>query len=434
MTTMLVAIRTRGAGILHLVLLLALLPTSVLALGEKATEPYIRTRTVLWYDVNWSTDKIVVNDSVTVTGRFHLYTDWPDAASKPDVTFLGQTAPGASMVRVESYVNDVPAMQSFRGMELGRDYAFKIVMRGRVPGRWHLQPELSVKGAGAIIGPGKWIEVGGSSADFKAPVTTMTGVHVDDLQTYNIGRVQAWQLFWVVLGLAWLIWWLRRPLAIPRWLAVQKQRDDILVTAADDKLAAILIGVALVATIGGYWHIVKAFPYTIPLSGGSNRVEALPEEPHPVKVTHARAEYDVPGRTLRLFATVTNSGDRPVRIGEFTTAQLRFFNRQLADQMRSVPADYPKDLIATTGLKIDQDSAIQPGESRQVYMEATDAAWETERLMSFLNDIDSRIGGLMFFWDDSGKRYLAEIGGPVLPVFTQAAGLKGSTNAPAAQT
>jgi methane/ammonia monooxygenase subunit B len=122
---------------------------------------------------------------------------------------------------------------------------------------------------------------------------------------------------------------------------------------------------------------------------------------------------------LRLYATVTNSGPRPLRIGEFTTAQLRFVNRGLPAEIKNVDPDYPKDLIAPTPLKIEQDTPIQPGETRKIYMEATDAAWETERLMSFLNDIDTRIGGLVFLFDDQGKRYLAEIGGPVVPVFAK---------------
>ena len=403
-------------------LLLGLLPMPAAALGEKATEPYIRTRTVLWYDVKWSTDKVAVNETATVTGKFHLFSDWPDAASKPDITFLGGTTPGATMTRVESYVNGVPSNQSLRGMELGRDYEFKLVMKGRIPGQWHLQPELSVKGAGPIIGPGKWVEVTGNSADFKAPVTTLTGVQIADLQTYNIGRVQSWHFFWVLIGAFWLVWWVRRPLVIPRWLLVQKERFDLLVTPLDDKLAAGLIVIALTATIWGYWSIEKEFPYTVPMPGGTNKVEALPEETHPIKVTDAKGEYDVPGRTLRISATVTNTGDRPMRLGEFTTAQLRFLNHDLPAAMQSVDPDYPKDLIAGTGLKIDADTPIQPGESRKISVEAKDAAWETERLMSFLNDIDSRIGGLMFFWDDQGKRYLAEAGGPLLPVFTQLAG------------
>jgi len=410
----------RCPGLLPLLMvLLGLLPNPAMALGEKSTEPYIRTRTVLWYDVKWSTDKVAVNDTVTVTGKFHLFTDWPDASNRPELTFLGETSPGASMTRVESYVDGVPANQSLRGMELGSDHEVKLVLKARVPGRWHLQPELNVRGAGPIIGPGKWIEITGNMADYRDSLTTLTGVEIQDLQTYNIGRVQAWHLFWAVVGAAWLLWWLRRPLVIPRWLATQKGRDDILVTDRDDMFGAGLIAVALVATVVGYWQITQAFPYTVPLSSGSNKVKALPEAPQPVKFTNARAEYDVPGRTLRLYATVTNSGARPVRIGEFTTAQLRFVNRDLAAEMKNIDPDYPKDLIAPASLKIDQDEPIQPGETRSVYMEATDAAWETERLMSFLNDIDSRIGGLVFVFDDSGTRYCAEIGGPVLPVFTQ---------------
>ena len=55
--------------LLLLLVISALLPNYAMALGEKATEPYIRTRTVLWYDVQWSADKIAVNDTITVTGQ-----------------------------------------------------------------------------------------------------------------------------------------------------------------------------------------------------------------------------------------------------------------------------------------------------------------------------------------------------------------------------
>jgi methane/ammonia monooxygenase subunit B len=410
----------RNPVLLPLVLVLfGLLPNSAMALGEKSTEPYIRTRTVLWYDVKWSTDKVAVNDTVTVTGKFHLFTDWPDASNRPDLVFLGETTPGASMTRVETYIDGVPAAQSTRGLELGSEHEVKLVLKARIPGRWHLQPELNVRGAGPIIGPGKWIEITGNFADYRNSVTTITGVEIPDVQTYNIGRVQAWHLFWFVIGAAWLVWWLRRPLLIPRWLATKAGRDDILVTSTDDKFGAGLIVVALVATVAGYWNITQEFPYTVPLAAGSNKVKALPAEPQPATFTDARAEYDVPGRTLRLYATVTNSGPRPLRIGEFTTAQLRFVNRGLPAEIKNVDPDYPKDLIAPTPLKIEQDTPIQPGETRKIYMEATDAAWETERLMSFLNDIDTRIGGLVFLFDDQGKRYLAEIGGPVVPVFAK---------------
>jgi len=50
-------------------------------------------------------------------------------------------------------------------------------------------------------------------------------------------------------------------------------------------------------------------------------------------------------------------------------------------------------------------------------MDATDAAWEVERLVAFLSNVDSRIGALLFFYDDKGARYITSVAGPILPVF-----------------
>jgi methane/ammonia monooxygenase subunit B len=50
-------------------------------------------------------------------------------------------------------------------------------------------------------------------------------------------------------------------------------------------------------------------------------------------------------------------------------------------------------------------------------IDATDAAWELERLVSFLSNVDSRTGGLIFFFDSKGNRYISEVYGPILPVF-----------------
>jgi methane/ammonia monooxygenase subunit B len=52
-----------------------------------------------------------------------------------------------------------------------------------------------------------------------------------------------------------------------------------------------------------------------------------------------------------------------------------------------------------------------------VVLDATDAAWEVERLVSFLTNVDSRTGGLIFFYDDKGNRSISEVSGPILPVF-----------------
>ena len=58
-----------------------------LAHGEKAMEPYFRTRTVMFYDVTWTTDEIAVGEDIVVEGKFRFHSDWPQAVDDPDVIF-----------------------------------------------------------------------------------------------------------------------------------------------------------------------------------------------------------------------------------------------------------------------------------------------------------------------------------------------------------
>jgi methane/ammonia monooxygenase subunit B len=112
---------------------------------------------------------------------------------------------------------------------------------------------------------------------------------------------------------------------------------------------------------------------------------------------------------------VTNNGDSAVNIGEFTTAGVRFVNK--LGQSHLDP-DYPRELVAT-GLSVDNDNGIQPGETREIKMEAKDALWEVQRLMALLGDPESRFGGLLMTWDQQGNRYINSIAGAVIPVFTK---------------
>lgn len=398
-------------------LLLSVLPQPAIAHGERATEPYIRTRTIHWFDVTWSTDKMKVNDTVTVQGKFRLLTDWPDAVSQPRLVFLSNGTPGAVMTRVESYINDIPAQQSTKNLEIGRDYDFKLVMRGREPGKWHVHPVLNIHGAGPISGPGSWVTVDGSAADFKAPVTTMHGTEIADLQTFGVARVQMWQAGYALIAVAWLLWWLRRPLIISRWRVLEKGREDLLVTRTDDKVAASMLVLVLLVVIVGYTRTTAEFPQLVPLQGGSLYTPPLPEAPSAVSIKLKRAEYDVPGRSMRLSMEITNHLDQPLSLGEFTTANLRFINKKLPAAVAAVDQAFPADLVPGNGIVLDNDAPLAPGEKRLVKMDATDAAWELERLVSFLSNVDSRTGGLLFFYDPKGNRYISEVYGPIVPVF-----------------
>ena len=93
-------------GLILSVYMLTLQP--VMAHGEKNLEPYVRMRTIQWYDVKWSKQKFNVNDEVTATGRFHVAEDWPISVPKPDAAFLNISTPGPVLIRTERYLNGKP--------------------------------------------------------------------------------------------------------------------------------------------------------------------------------------------------------------------------------------------------------------------------------------------------------------------------------------
>lgn len=403
-------------ALLWLCLMAAAIPMPVLAHGERATEPYIRTRTLHWYDVTWSGEKIGVNEKVVVEGKFRVFSDWPEAINKPEMVYLSSGAPSAMLVRSESYINELPARQSIKNLETGRDYSFKLVMRGRVPGKWHLHPMLNISGAGPVIGPGAWIEVTGNAADFREPVTTLHGIKIENLESYGVAKAQLWQAGYALIAVLWLLWWVRRPLIIPRWNAIEKGREDLLVTSTDDKVAVGLLVLVVGVTIFAFVQTQKAYPQLVPLQAGVGSTPPLPAEPVAVAINFKRAEYDVPGRSMRITAEFVNKSGKPQRIGEFTTAGLRFVNKNMPVAVASVKG-FPQELVPKSGLSIEGDTPLQPGETRRITIDASDAAWEVERLVSFLTNVDARTGGLVLFYDNEGKRSISEVYGPIIPVF-----------------
>ncbi|HUE38417.1 MAG TPA: methane monooxygenase/ammonia monooxygenase subunit B, partial [Candidatus Binatia bacterium] len=174
-------------------------------------------------------------------------------------------------------------------------------------------------------------------------------------------------------------------------------------------LLVVTLGIIIVSN---YWAN-RRYPITIPLQSSRIRVKPLPRTGPSVEADLVKATYEVPGRTVYLDLKITNQSTKPVRISEFTTANVRFLNAAVAADDPS----YPRELIAPSGLVVDAKEAIAPGEARLVHVSATDPIWETERLALLLYDPDSRFGGLLMFQDSDGKRFLSPIGGPILPTF-----------------
>jgi len=79
-------------------------------------------------------------------------------------------------------------------------------------------------------------------------------------------------------------------------------------------------------------------------------------------------------------------------------------------------SNYPENILAEEGLQVEDNNAIQPGETRTIKATATDAAWENERMSDLIYDPDSRFGGLVKFYG-GGKQHVISIGAPIIPVF-----------------
>lgn len=387
--------------------------------GERTQEPFFRMRSMQWYDVDWSKTKIGVNEDWEMTAKVYMMKDWPETIAKPDLVFVSALMPGPVMARVESYLNDVPARQSFKNLELGKHYDYKIKLKGRTPGRWHVHPEIAVHTAGPLVGPGQWIEVEGDQADFVFPIETMTGEKIDNLGTYGVLNVGMWHLIWLGIATVWLLFWLLRPLLLPRFIALQGGREDLLIRRTDVVAGAVLFVVSLTLVWVSYFMGVSAYPNRVPLQVTVNEITEDIEQPkNDIKAKVKRATYDVPGRALRVTIEATNNGSVPVQLGEFTSSSLRFVNKDLPAAVANVASDYPEEWVPEGGLAIDDNRPLQPGETRIMQVDAVDVAWELERLTSFITDVDARFGALLFFYEPDGTRQITEIAGPILPVFT----------------
>jgi methane/ammonia monooxygenase subunit B len=377
--------------------------------GERSQEPFLRMRTLLFYDTKFTKTQVKVGETLELTGRVHAFKQWPEAVYKPDGVWLNFATPGPSLIRKGSYLNGVNMMNS-TGLELGRDYEYRNIIMGRRPGRFHVHPMINIEGGGPLTGPGEWITVEGDFGAFTNPVTTLTGETVD-LETFGLGRVVGWWLVWAIIGAAWLVYWVRRPIA-GRALLVGNVPESELISDGDRRTAWAFLIVTLVLVIGGYYQTKAAYPITIPLQAGRVTVPPLPLPPHVVDVTLEKATYDVPGRALYMTLRVTNVGDKPLQLGEFNTANEGFIN----------PAVTPNPQIR---LAVEPSEPINPGETKTLKVTAADPIWEYQRLAELIYDPDSRFGGLLFFYDNTPekKRTVIPIGGPIIPVFARVGGI-----------
>ena len=382
--------------------------------GEKALEPFIRTRTIQWFDVQWSEPNVSVNDEVVVTGKFHVAEDWPISVPKPDAAFLNISVPGPVMIRTERYLNGQPWINSV-ALQPGADYHFKVVLKARYPGHFHVHPFFNLKDAGPVMGPGQWITIGGEASDFSNSVTTLNG-KIIDMETYGLVNGAMWHGLWLAIGLAWLLWWLRRPLFLPRYKLMTTGKDDLLVTNLDRNIAKIILVTVPVVVFAASSITQSNHPTSIPLQTALDRIEPLTQEVNTqVKVKVLKAEYHVSARSMVLTVNIHNDSSTSLRIGEFSAANLRFLNADLEQPSQRQNEIDP--MTINDSLHVSDKTPIAPGETRILTFDATDANWKNEKFDGLVNDSDSRLGGLLFFYGEDGTRLITSISAAVLPRF-----------------
>jgi len=380
--------------------------------GEKSQAAFMRMRTIHWFDLNWSKEEVPVNDTMTISGKFFVFSGWPETVDKPEISFLNIGIPGPVFIRAGSWIGGQLVPRSV-SLELGETYEFKVLLKARRPGDWHVHTMMNVKGGGPIIGPGKWVTITGSMGSFVNPITTLTGETID-LETYNLGNTYFWHAFWYGLGILWMAYWMRKPIFIPRLIAVDAGKADSLITSADRKVALGFAAGTIAIVAMSMASTNEKFPITTPLQAGLLRGIKSIEMPVPtIGVKIEDATYRVPGRAMQMTMTVTNNGDSPIRLGEFNTAGVRFLDSAVAKD----ETGYPDDLLAEEGLTVSDNSPLAPGQSRTIQVTASDAAWEVYRLADLIYDPDSRFAGLLFFYDEAGNRQMVTIDAPLIPTF-----------------
>ena len=396
---------------------LMMLAGDVLAHGERAQLASMRMRTVHWFDTEVTPLNVKVGDIVTVTGKFVTSVHWPKhMPAIDDTVYLNIGVPGPTFLRLHSEVNGVPMMRS-TSFPLGKVYEYKTVLRARIAGRYHVHPILNVKDAGSLVDKGTWLEVAENDSDepFVNEYTTLTGDTIN-LETYALGGVYFWHVVWIVMGIAYLLYWLiRRELFIPRFIrirAIGTDRANELLTKRDFVASSLFFTLTLALILGGYFWAEYKYPITSPLQTGKVDVPLIDVPVGDLVIEDAHASYELAGRSLTIRAKMTNNGDSPIRIAEFLTANIRFMNANV-DEGVIVEGE---EMVARDGLDASVD-VIQPGQSVDVKLVASDALWEQYRMTGLIHDPDSRFAGLVFYYDDNGTRYYQEVGGAVLPDF-----------------
>ena len=378
--------------------------------GERAQEAFLRMRTVAWVNTTYSKTTVKQGETFTITGTAKILDAWPTnlAAGDPNTGYIGIIAPGPVVLLKERTINGVSAPSRI-DVQRGRIYEFSMVVAGRRPGRWHVHPSFSVKGAGTLLGPGEWITVEENPDGFSNPVTLEGGSTVN-LENYQLPFTWIWLVLTFLIGMGWMIYWTFTKRTVTN-LAVTSQiplnTDGMeygLITKKDHRnMNWFALGTALLL-VAGWVYQAAAFPTKMPqqIFQFAPPDPAIAKAPVFAEAAVGTADYDSGTQTLTIQVPVTNTGQTPMDLAQFTTTTLRWTTGTAA---------------GAGVMQVSPSATIEPGSSpTTLTLTMKDPAWETEHLVP-IGESQLLITGILVFETPDGQVNLTELEANLKPRF-----------------
>lgn len=355
--------------------------------GEHNLEAFVRLRGVAFLEVRFSHDRLAVNENMTISGKFRLMNSWPPEMAEPKLAVLSLLVPGPRFGVVERRLNGEFIQNAFH-IERGKLYDFQLVLRARVPGRWHLHPLVNLSGTGSMVGPGKHVRIEDAGGPPSNQVQlTATGETID-LERFGWTRVVGWHTVFLALGLVWILYWIAGPLIV-RYALLREGAEDLLITARDKRFGLAMLSVTVLIMAGGLWVTRATAPPTIPSQVQDTwEVPSIPL-PSAVETSLEEFRYAPLTRTLTVRVKATNRGSDPVVLRKFSTSYLTF----LADDALKAEAapDAPIPAMA-----VEPKGPIAPGETKTLTLTMQDAIWQTDRFINYDQPQVTAAGLLVF--------------------------------------
>ena len=387
--------------------------TSAFAHGEAADEPFLKDLTVAFYNVHISPTTIKVGELVNITGSLEILETWPYTLDPPETAYITPVVPGPVFTLVDRTVNGEPDFGSIT-VERGGVYNFRMVMRGRNPGQWHVHPGIAIQGTGTLIGPGEWVSIEPSQTPFTMNVTLLNGRSVD-LEHYGANFVWWWSLAGFIIGLIWMIYWTvpKRTvtrLAVTTQIPVNDDAPDIgLITPRDHKWMNVLAAITIAMLVVGWVYMAGKYPVRLPQQTDRFAPEsAAGPDYHLADVKSKGATYDEKTDTLIINLDVKNLTDSPITLKQYSMAMTSWVNGSQEELVSAGPSDYVGQL------KVDPAEPIPAGETRTVSLRMTGEVFDEERLIP-LHDPQQLIAGLLRVRDGQDRDQMLTVKSVLVP-------------------